>query len=82
MAPRTARGSREDFIEFGRRLKDRARNLGVSQVKLAERCGVSRQTVNTVFNGGVTSLDVAYSLAKELGMTLDGLGQGLFYKED
>ena len=33
------------------RLKDRRGELGLTQAELAERCGVTRKTVNTVENG-------------------------------
>ena len=33
------------------RLKDKRAELGLTQAELAERCGVTRKTINTVENG-------------------------------
>lgn len=48
--------------------------LGLSQKELAERCGVSRQTVNAIENDKYDpTLSLAFRLAKELQLTVDEL---------
>jgi putative transcriptional regulator len=49
------------------RLKERRGELGLTQAELAERCGVTRKTVNTVENGVfVPSTVLALKLSKAL----------------
>jgi len=56
------------------RLKERRGELGLTQVELAERVGVTRKTVNTVENGIFTpSTTLAIKLAAALGLTVDQL---------
>lgn len=56
------------------RLKDRRTELGLTQAELAERCGVSRKTVNTVENGVFTpSTLLALKLAAALGEPVERL---------
>jgi len=56
------------------RLKERRSELGLTQVELAERVGVTRKTVNTVENGIFTpSTTLAIKLAAALGLTVDQL---------
>ena len=45
---------------------------GISQEDLARRCGVSRQTINAN-NKYDPTLSLAFRLARELGVTVDGL---------
>ena len=41
---------------------------------LARRCGVSRQTINAIENNKYDpTLSLAFRLARELGVTVDGL---------
>ena len=55
-------------------IRDRRRELGLSQKELAERCGVSRQTVNAIENDKYDpTLSLAFRLAKELQITVDEL---------
>lgn len=55
-------------------IRDRRRELGLSQKELAERCGVSRQTVNAIENDKYDpTLSLAFRLAKELYLTVDEL---------
>ena len=55
-------------------LKDRRTELGLTQGELADLCGVSRKTVNTVENGVfVPSTILALSLARALGTTVEDL---------
>lgn len=55
-------------------IRDRRRELGLSQKELAERCGVSRQTVNAIENDKYDpTLSLAFRLAKELQLTVDEL---------
>ena len=47
---------------------------GISQEDLARRCGVSRQTINAIENNKYDpTLSLAFRLARELEMTVDGL---------
>ena len=55
-------------------IRDRRRELGLSQKELAERCGVSRQTVNAIENDKYDpTLSLAFRRAKELQLTVDEL---------
>ena len=50
------------------------RERGLSQDELARRCGVSRQTVNAIENDKYDpTLSLAFRLARELGVAVDGL---------
>lgn len=52
---------------LGNRLKERRTELGLTQAELAEACGVTRKTVNTVENGiFVPSALLALKLARAL----------------
>lgn len=47
---------------------------GLSQEELAQRCGVTRQTVNAIENNKYDpTLSLAFRLADELGTTVDAL---------
>lgn len=47
---------------------------GISQGKLADLCDVSRQTINAIENNKYDpSLQLAFDLAKTLGVTVDSL---------
>ena len=47
---------------------------GISQEDLARRCGVSRQTINAIENNKYDpTLSLAFRLARELGVAVDGL---------
>ena len=55
-------------------IRQRRKELGLSQEELAKKCGVSRQTVNAIENNKYDpTLTLAFSLAKELGLTVDAL---------
>ena len=55
-------------------ISDRRKELGLSQEELAKRCGVSRQTVNAIENNKYDpTLALAFKLARELQLTVDGL---------
>ena len=55
-------------------IRERRRELGISQEELAKRCGVSRQTVNAIENNKYDpTLALAFHLAKELETTVDQL---------
>jgi len=46
--------------------------MGISQEELANRCGVTRQTVNAIENNKYDpTLLLAFKLAKELGQSVD-----------
>jgi putative transcriptional regulator len=56
------------------RLKERRGELGLTQAELAERCGVTRKTVNTVENGVfVPSTLLALKLSKALSEPVETL---------
>ena len=55
-------------------IRRRRRDLGLSQEELAKRCGVSRQTINAIENNKYDpTLALAFALARELHLTVDGL---------
>ncbi len=55
-------------------IRERRKELGLSQEELAKRCGVSRQTVNAIENNKYDpTLSLAFALAKELQTTVDTL---------
>lgn len=59
---------------LGNRLKERRTELGLTQAELAERCGVTRKTVNTVENGVfVPSTILALKLARALSVPVETL---------
>ncbi|MDD6057455.1 MAG: helix-turn-helix transcriptional regulator [Clostridiales bacterium] len=56
------------------RIRNRRKELGLSQEELAKKCGVSRQTVNAIENNKYDpTLALAFRLAKELQVTVDKL---------
>jgi len=56
------------------RIKEKRSELGLTQAELAERCGVTRKTVNTVENGiFVPSTMLALKLAKALSLPVEEL---------
>ena len=61
------------------RLKEKRGELGLTQAELAERCGVTRKTVNTVENGVfVPSALLALKMARALSVP----AEQLFWLED
>ena len=59
-------------------IKERRKELALSQEELAKKCGVTRQTVNAIENNKYDpTLALAFSLAKELNVTVDELFQCL-----
>lgn len=55
-------------------IRERRKQLGLSQDLLAKRCGVSRQTVNAIENNKYDpTLTLAFNLARELHITVDDL---------
>lgn len=55
-------------------IRNKRKELGLSQEKLAKKCGVSRQTVNAIENNKYDpTLALAFCLAKELQITVDEL---------
>ena len=54
-------------------IRQRRKELGLSQEELAKRCGVSRQTVNAINNKYDPTLALAFRLAGELQVTVDQL---------
>lgn len=55
-------------------IRQRRKELGLSQEELARKCGVSRQTVNAIENNKYDpTLSLAFRLAQELELTVDAL---------
>ncbi len=55
-------------------IKNRRKELRLSQEELAKKCGVARQTVNAIENNKYDpTLALAFNLAKELHVTVDEL---------
>ena len=55
-------------------IRERRKELGLSQEELAKRCSVTRQTVNAIENNKYDPiLALAFALAGELGLTVDEL---------
>ena len=55
-------------------IREKRKELGLSQEELAKQCGVSRQTINAIENNKYDpSLALAFSLAKALQVTVDAL---------
>lgn len=55
-------------------IRERRKELGLSQEELAKRCGVTRQTVNAIENNKYDpTLALAFALAGVLGLTVDEL---------
>lgn len=62
------------MIDLKNQIRSRRKELGLSQEELAKKCGVSRQTVNAIENNKYDpTLSLAFHLARELGMAVDGL---------
>ena len=56
------------------RIHERRKALGLSQLELAKRCGVSRQTINAIENNKYDpTLSLAFNMARELQLTVDEL---------
>jgi putative transcriptional regulator len=56
------------------RIKEYREKKDLSQGKLAELCNVSRQTINAIENNKYDpTLQLAFDLAKNLGITVDEL---------
>ena len=55
-------------------IRNKRKELGLSQEELAKKCGVSRQTVNAIENNKYDpTLALAFCLAKDLQVTVDEL---------
>lgn len=55
-------------------IRNRRKELGLSQEELAKKCGVARQTVNAIENNKYDpTLSLAFNLARELQVTVDEL---------
>lgn len=56
------------------RIKEYREKKGISQGELADLCNVSRQTINAIENNKYDpSLQLAFNLAKILGVKVDNL---------
>ncbi|MDQ0157969.1 helix-turn-helix transcriptional regulator [Robertmurraya andreesenii] len=56
------------------RIKEYREKSGLSQGKLAEKCNVSRQTINAIENNKYDpSLQLAFDIAKTLKVTMEEL---------
>lgn len=55
-------------------IKELREQCNISQGKLAERCGVTRQTINAIENNKYDpSLKLAFDIARVLGVTMEEL---------
>ena len=55
-------------------IREKRKELGLSQDELARRCGVSRQTINAIENNKYDpTLALAFHLARELDTAVEGL---------
>lgn len=55
-------------------IRERRKQLGLSQDELAKKCGVSRQTINAIENNKYDpSLALAFAFADELMLRVDEL---------
>ncbi len=55
-------------------IKEKRKERGLSQIELAPKCGVSRQTVNAIENDKYDpTLSLAFRLANQLQTTVDDL---------
>ena len=55
-------------------IRNRRKELGLSQEELARRCGVSRQTINAIEKGEYNpTINLCRSICKILDKTLDEL---------
>ena len=55
-------------------IREKRKELGLSQEELAKRCGVSRQTVNAIENNKYDPpRALAFCLARELHLSVDQL---------
>ena len=56
------------------RIRERRKELGLSQEELAKKCGASRQIINAIENNKYDpTLSLAFSLARELSIKVDEL---------
>lgn len=56
------------------RIRERRKEMKISQEELAKKCGVSRQTINAIENNKYDpTLSLAFALSRELGMLVDEL---------
>ena len=62
------------MVDMENMIRNKRKELGLSQEELAKKCGVSRQTVNAIENNKYDpTLALAFCLAKELQITVDEL---------
>ena len=62
------------MVDMENIIRNKRKELGLSQEELAKKCGVSRQTVNAIENNKYDpTLALAFCLAKELQITVDKL---------
>ena len=62
------------MVDMENIIRNKRKELGLSQEELAKKCGVSRQTVNARENNKYDpTLALAFCLAKELQITVDEL---------
>lgn len=61
-------------IDMENVIREHRKKQGLSQIELAKKCGVSRQTVNAIENNKYDpTLALAFNLAKILQVTVDEL---------
>ena len=58
------------------KIRTKRKELGISQEELAQKCAVSRQTINAIENNKYDpTLSLAFRHARELELTVDELYQ-------
>ena len=69
-----AKIAKDMAADMENRIRNRRKELGLSQEELAKKCGVSRQTVNAIENNKYDpTLSLAFNMARELQLTVDEL---------
>jgi transcriptional regulator with XRE-family HTH domain len=69
----------EKSIEFGRRLKNLMTESGLNMNRLAKKLGMYPSVIASYLKGRIPEAPILYKLAKEFGVTMEGLltGEGI-----
>ena len=79
------RAESKDLIELGNRIRDRRQELRLSQEKVAEKAGISANTVSRIEGGqSAMSIEIFIKMVQILGVDADELlgENGLVTEED
>ncbi len=70
-------GIRDDFDpEFGKRLRRAIELEGITQLELAERLGLNKDSISNYVKGRIPRASILYKIAKALGTTVEWLLKG------